>query len=223
VQRKITLSKGTFLWDAGDAARTIAVLEKGRLGVRVGDKLVGLIPPKTILGESALLTLDGGAQSRTAAIEALEDDTHVTEYPTMVFRQVFDAGNHGLAHLILLTLVGQACRNYLLIAAAHRERQVLGTLLQGQVRALGQTAGQIKEIRDFEEFLFTFKYLFHLRDESDAARARLVRHLAGESEAMIKASEMIRDILKGHDAAAYFDEVIAAEREKDKWLETKER
>ena len=32
--RKVTLSKGAFLWDAGDSARTLAVVEKGRLGVK---------------------------------------------------------------------------------------------------------------------------------------------------------------------------------------------
>jgi len=224
VQRKITLSKGTFLWDAGDSARTIAVLERGRLGVRVGEKLVGLIPPKTVLGESALLGLDGSTQKRTAAIEALEEDTLVTEYPVPVFRHVFDSGNHGLGHLILLTLIGHTCRNYLLITAAHRERAAVGALLQGEVRALGQLASQIKGITSWDDFFFTFQFLFHVRDHSDGVRARLVRHLSGESEALIKASEMIRDMLKGHDVAAYFDQVIADEREKDKWLEqSKER
>ena len=59
MQRKVTLGKGAYLWDAGDSARNLAVLESGRLGVRAEGKLIGLITPKMVLGESALLTLDG--------------------------------------------------------------------------------------------------------------------------------------------------------------------
>ena len=43
MQRKLTLSKGAFLWDAGDAARTFAVLEAGRLGVKTERGVVGAL------------------------------------------------------------------------------------------------------------------------------------------------------------------------------------
>ena len=221
MQRKVTLSKGAYLWDAGDAARNLAVLETGRLGVRAEGKPIGLITPKMVLGESALLTLDGSTQNRTAGVVALENDTTVSEYPAAMFRHTFDAGNHGVGHLILMTLIGQTCRNYMLIVAAHKERKGVSTLLRGEVQALGQTASEAKNIKQWDDFVFTFKYLFDLRDFSDRMRSKLVQHLAADSEPLVKASEMIKELLKGQGVAAYLEEFITAEREKDKWFEAR--
>jgi len=223
MQRKIALAKGAYLWDAGDAARNLAVLDKGRLGVRSDDKLIGIITPRMVLGESALLTLDGSSQQRTASVLALEEDTTVSEYPASMFRQTFDAGNHGVGHLILMTLIGQACRNDLLIVAAHKERKAISQLLTGEVRALGETAAEVRNINVWEDFLWTFRYLYHLRDHTDAMRSKLVMHLAPDSDALKRASEMMRDLVKGQDVASYLEEFIAAEREKDKWFEARGR
>lgn len=221
MQRKVTLAKGAYLWDAGDAARNLAVLETGRLGVRADGKLIGLITPKMVLGESALLTLDGSSHNRTASVVALENDTSVSEYPAAMFRNTFDAGNHSVGHLILMTLIGQTCRNYMLIVAAHKERQAVASLLKGEVQALGQTASEAKKIKTWDDFLWTFKYLFHLRDFSDRMRTELVQYLAGDSESLVKASEMMRELLKGQDVASFLEEFISAEREKDKWFEAR--
>jgi CRP-like cAMP-binding protein len=221
MQRKVTLAKGAFLWDAGDSARNLAVLESGRLGVKAEGKLIGLITPKMVLGESALLTLDGSAQNRTAAVVALENDTTVSEYPASMFRHTFDAGNHGVGHLILMTLIGQTCRNYMLIVAAHKERHAITLMLRGDVQALGQTASEAKKIKSWDDFIWSFKYLYHLRDYSDRMRTEHVQHLTGDSDSMIKASEMMRELLKGQDAAGYLEEFIVAEREKDKWFEAR--
>ena len=221
MQRKVTLAKGAYLWDAGDAARNLAVLETGRLGVRADGKLIGLITPKMVLGESALLTLDGSSHNRTASVVALENDTSVSEYPAAMFRNTFDAGNHSVGHLILMTLIGQTCRNYMLIVAAHKERQAVTSLLKGEVQALGQTASEAKKIKTWDDFLWSFKYLFHLRDFSDRMRTELVQYLSGDSDSMVKASEMMRELLKGQDVASFLEEFITAEREKDKWFEAR--
>lgn len=221
MQRKVTLGKGAYLWDAGDAARNLAVLETGRLGVRADGKLIGLITPKMVLGESALLTLDGSSHNRTASVVALENDTSVSEYPAAMFRNTFDAGNHSVGHLILMTLIGQTCRNYMLIVAAHKERQAVASLLKGEVQALGQTASEAKKIKTWDDFLWSFKYLFHLRDFSDRMRTELVQYLSGDSDSMVKASEMMRELLKGQDVASFLEEFITAEREKDKWFEAR--
>lgn len=221
MQRKVTLGKGAYLWDAGDSARNLAVLEAGRLGVRAEGKLIGLITPKMVLGESALLTLDGSSHNRTAAVVALENDTTVSEYPAAMFRHTFDAGNHSVGHLILMTLIGQTCRNFMLIVAAHKERHAVASLLKGEVTALGQTASEAKKIKTWDDFLWSFKYLFHLRDYSDRMRTEFVQYLAADSDALVKASEMMRDLLKGQDAAGYLEEFIIAERERDKWFEAR--
>jgi CRP-like cAMP-binding protein len=221
MQRKVTLGKGAYLWDAGDSARNLAVLETGRLGVRAEGKPIGLITPKMVLGESALLTLEGSSHNRTAAVVALENDTTVSEYPAAMFRHTFDAGNHAVGHLVLMTLIGQACRNYMLIAAAHKERQAVASLLKGEVQALGHTASEAKKIKSWDDFLWTFKYLYHVRDHTDAMRTELVQYLAGDSESLVKASEMMKELLKGQEVAAYLEEFIQAEREKDKWFEAR--
>jgi CRP-like cAMP-binding protein len=221
MQRKVSLSKGAYLWEGGDSARTLAVVDKGRLGVRAGEKLIGLALPKMVVGESALLVLDESPQQRTATVEALEDDTVVSEYPASMFRQTFDSGNHSVGHLILLTLIGQICRNHLLVVGAHRERLAVATLLKGEVRALGEMAATVKDITAWEEFFWTFRYLLHVRDHSDADRTRLVRHMADDSEALVRASEMMRDLIKGQDIVSYMEEFIAADRERDRWLERK--
>lgn len=221
MQRKVTLSKGAYLWDSGDTARTLAVVEKGRLGVRANDKLIGLLMPKMVVGEAALLTLGGESQVRTATVVALEDDTVVSEYPAAMFRQTFDTGNFSVGHLILLTLIGQTCRNHLLVISAHRDRAAVGMLLKGEVRALGEMAAQIKGIINWDEFIWTFRYLVAIRDHSDATRTRLVQHLADDSETLVRASDMMRDLLKGQDVVTYMEEFIAADRERDKWLEVR--
>ena len=44
MQRKVVaLDKDTVLWEAGDCARTIAVLEKGKLGAQTDDELIGIL------------------------------------------------------------------------------------------------------------------------------------------------------------------------------------
>jgi CRP-like cAMP-binding protein len=219
MQRKVTLSKGAYLWDSGDTARTLAVVEKGRLGVRANDKLIGLIMPKMVVGEAALLALDGEQQERTATVVALEDETVVSEYPASMFRQTFDTGNFSVGHLILLTLIGQTCRNHLLVISAHRDRAAVAALLKGEVRALGDMAGQVKAVITWDEFIWTFRYLVAIRDHSDATRTRLVQHLADDSEMLVRASDMMRDLLRGQDVVTYMEEFIAADRERDKWLE----
>jgi len=221
MQRKVTLGKGAYLWDMGDSARNLAVLESGRLGVRSEGKLIGLITPKMVLGESALLTLDGSAHNRTAAVVALENDTTVSEYPASMFRHTFDAGNHSVGHLILMTLIGQTCRNFMLIVAAHKERLAVASLLKGEVQALGQAAGEARNIKSWDDFIWTFKYLYHHRDHSDRMRTELVQYLASDSDALIKASEMMRELLKGQDVVNYLEEFITAERERDKWFEAR--
>ncbi len=221
MQRKITLSKGAYLWDAGDAARNLAVLDSGRLGVQADGKPIGLITPKMVLGESALLTLDGSSKNRTAAVIALDNDTQVSEYPASMFRHTFDAGNHSVGHLILMSLIGQICRNYMLIVAAHKERLAIAALLKGEVQALGQAASDAKGIKTWDDFLWTFKYLFHQRDHSDLMRGELVQYLASDSDSLVKASEMMKELLKGQDVVGYLDEFIQAERERDKWFEVR--
>ena len=221
--RKVTLAKGALLWDAGDGARTLAVVEKGRLAVRSDKGYLSLIGPKMILGEAALLTLDGESQTRTAAVEALEDDTAVVEYPASMVKDTFDAGTSTVGVHLLMTLVSQTCKNYLLIVSAHPKRTSTALLLKNQVQALSLAIPQLKAIAAWDEFFWTFKFLYTQRLESDRMRARLVGDVRGDSTVLAQASQMVQEFFKGQDIATYLDEYMAAEKEKQSWLEVERK
>ncbi len=215
--RKVTLSKGDFLWEAGDVARNIAVVDSGRLGVRSARGIVGIVTPKMVLGESALLMLGGEAQMRTAAVVALEDSS-VTEYSASLFQTTFDSGRHDVGQLILLSLIGQVCRNNLLVMASHGERLVVAALLKGQVQAMGETAAQCRQIKTWDHFMWTFNYLVRLRENSDRMRDELVTTQVAETEALAKASEMMKSLVQGQDIVPHIEALIAADKAKAEWF-----
>lgn len=215
--RKVTLSKGDFLWEAGDVARNIGIVESGKLGVRSSRGIVGIVAPKMVLGESALLMLDGQAQMRSAAVSALED-TVVVEYSATLFRQTFESGRFDVGHLILLSLIGQVCRNNLLVMAAHGEKLVVAALLRGQVQAMGETAVQCRGIKTWDHFSWTFNYLIRLRENSDRMRDELVTTQMAESEALTKASEMMKSLVQGKDIVPHIEALLDADRAKAEWF-----
>ena len=215
--RRVQLSKGDFLWEAGDVARNIGIVDSGKLGVRSGRGIVGIVAPKMVLGESALLMLDGQAQMRSAAVVALED-TVVTEYSASLFKQTFESGRNDVGHLILLSLIGQVCRNNLLVMAAHGEQLVVAALLRGQVQAMGDTAAQCRQIKTWDHFIWTFNYLIHLRENSDRMRDELVTTQVEETAALTKASEMMKSLVQGQDIVPHIEALIAADRAKAEWF-----
>ncbi len=85
--RKLTRARGDFLWESGDHARTIALVDKGKVGGHMGGRLVGVVYPRMVLGEGAILDAEGAPSPRTATVTALEDDTQVSEYPAAMVRQ----------------------------------------------------------------------------------------------------------------------------------------
>lgn len=215
--RRVTLSKGDFLWEAGDVARNIGIVETGKLGIRSGNGIVGIIAPKMVFGESALLKTDGKAHTRSAALVALED-TSVTEYSASLFQQTFESGRHDVGHLVLLSLIGQICRNNLLVMAAHGEKLVVAALLRSQVQAMGETAAQCRQVKDWDSFLWTFNYLIHLRANSDRMRDELVTTQMAETEALAKASEMMKSLVQGKDIVPHIEALINADKAKSEWF-----
>jgi len=215
--RRVTLSKGDFLWEAGDVARNIGIVETGKLGVRSARGIVGIITPKMVLGESSLQLLDGKPQTRSAAVVALEDTT-VTEYSASLFQQTFESGRHDVGHLVLLSLIGQVCRNNLLIMAAHGEKLVVAALLRGQVQAMGETAAQCRQIKSWDQFIWTFNYLIDLRSNSDRMRDDMLRTQVAETEALAKASEMMKSLVQGKDIVPHIEALIEADRAKADWF-----
>jgi hypothetical protein len=47
------LGKDAVLWEQGDVARDVAVVESGRLGIRTDSGIVGIALPRMVVGESA--------------------------------------------------------------------------------------------------------------------------------------------------------------------------
>jgi hypothetical protein len=215
--RKVTLSKGDFLWEAGDVARHIGIVESGKLGVKSSRGVVGIITPKMVLGESALLSKDDKPQLRSAALVALEDSA-VIEYSAALFKQTFEAGRFDVGHMILLSLIGQVCRNNLLVMAAHGEKLVVASLLRGQVQAMGETAVQCRQIKNWPDFTATFNYLIRLRESSDKMRDEQVTTQMAESEALGRASEMMKSLLQGKDIVPHIEALLDADKAKAEWF-----
>lgn len=216
--RKVTLWKGAALWDAGDTARTIAVLEKGTLGIRSGDQLVGVASGRTVLGESAIFRLRGDELKRSAGLFALEDDTQVTEYPVERVKQAIDGGKDQVGPLIVRTLVSQACRNLLIVITNHRTRDLIEGPLKSLMQSLIERGRGIEKVGTWDEFMVSFSFLHDLRDYTQHLRAELGGK-AQQAEASVKASDVVRDLFKGDDVAGYLEDLIKEERETDKWLD----
>ncbi|KAA0255338.1 cyclic nucleotide-binding domain-containing protein [Acidobacteria bacterium ACD] len=218
MERQVKLKKGAYLWEAGDAARTVAVLESGRLGVRNGDALVAVLSPRAVLGETAIFALDGIPQRRTAAIVALEDDTEVAEYAVGAVRDSFQSGKSLVAPLVLTTLVGQICRSALLILAANRGRAVVELPVKGLLLNLSQTAKLMREAASWDDFYFAFGFLATLRDFADRLRDSFGGDAPGQAEAVLRASVAVGGWFAEHGLEVYVEELVRAERERESWL-----
>ncbi len=216
--RKVTLSKGAALWELGDTARNVAVLEKGTLGVRTAQGLVGIASARTVLGEAAILSVSGETQKRSATLVALEDDTAITEYPAAMVKQGIDVAKDQVGRLIVTTLIGQACRNLLIVISTHKSRPLVEAPLKALMQSLLEQGRAVQPATDWQEFMTAFHFLSELRDYTLASREKLTGGL-GRAEVTVKASEVVKDLFKSADLAEYLQELMRDERETDEWLE----
>jgi CRP-like cAMP-binding protein len=219
MQRKmITLSKDAVLWHAGDGARELAVLEKGRLGARSERGLVGVIWPQMVLGESALLAREDAApEPRSISVVALEDDTRVDCYPAEAVRDAIVGGDDSLARTVLDTLVGQICRNLLLVLTVRKGEPYLDQPLSGLVHGVIEEAQRRAPIASWEAFVRTARFLSDLRDVSDRTLAVLGPEIASLDGQVESASKLLKEILQGREAPSGLSDFLAAEREKAAW------
>jgi CRP-like cAMP-binding protein len=219
MQRKVVLAKGASLWEAGDPARTLGVLESGRLGIRTARGLVGVASPKSVVGEGSLLALLGVDQPRSATLYALTDDTTVTEYPAAAVKQLIEGGNDVVASLVLGTLASQACRNLLIVASAHKGRHAIELPLRGLLQGLIQASRQLKGTIFWDEFLTSFSFLHELRDYSGLLRDRLPPESGSSIEDSVEASELVQALVDPK-AVADIESLLAQERESEALLKT---
>jgi CRP-like cAMP-binding protein len=217
MQDKVVLSQGALLWKAGDAARTLGVLERGRLGIRTSRGLVGVVSPKSVVGEGALFGLQGDDQRRSATLYALEDDTAVIEYPAEAAKQLIEGGDPVVASLILSTLLSQAARNLLIVAAAHKGRHAVETPLRGLLQGLLQASRRLKGATSWDEFLLSFGFLHELRDYTGVLRDRLPVEAGASIEDSIQASELVSALID-QDAVKDIESLLAQEKESEELM-----
>ncbi len=206
-----TLAAGAVLWKEGDPAPSFGVVDAGKVGVRSGRRLLGIVYPKMCLGESAILGLAGATVQRTASVFALEDGTAITEYPAAMVKETFGVG---VPRTVLRTLCGHSCRNALLLLAAHPDKPVVRDWVANLVMSLGRCEKQLKRITTWDEFIVAFQLLYTLREASDGMMATLFPGKSEVSEMLVRASASVREIFKAVDLATYVEQFLVAESER---------
>jgi hypothetical protein len=210
MQRRV-LSKGERLWAQGDPAATLAVVETGKLGVWNDARLIGILFPSMVLGESAILAMDGHTVPRRASVSALEDGTAVTEYAPSLVKDSFGAG---VPRLVLRMLCGQICRNALLLIAAHSDSSPVDSVLRALIEGVQRCERQVRDVEDWEHFMVAFRLLYHLRDASGTMLNELVPDGGAEeaSNTLMRASKTMKDLFKASDIESLLEDFLEAER-----------
>jgi len=216
-QKVVSLGKDALLWEEGDAARNVAVVEKGKLGARTADGLVGVLWPGMVVGENALFSAGDRPEQRTASIVALEDGTEVTEYAAARVRDALAEGDGSLAVSILTTLVGQLTRNLLMVVSSRRGYAYVDHPLTGLMRGVLDDARNAAPPRTWETFLATARFLHDLRDLSDRTLAALGPDPAQRAELVQNASGLLAELVEGGEVLPAVEDFLKAEQEKNEW------
>lgn len=216
MMKRSILSRNAVLWDQGDPATTIALLEQGRLGIYAEPGLIGVVLPKMTFGEAAILTLDGLTPKRTATVMALADDTVVIEYPAALVKQMVESHDDPLSRTILRTLIGQISRNCLLLMSANKDENVVRVPINGLLMGTVQSAGEISAMKTWGQFIEAFRYLSRVRDQVGELCREFVPPESVTSAHLEKVSASVKDMFGGEDVAQYLAESIRSEREREK-------
>lgn len=203
-----TLPRDGVLWWRGDAAQSVGVVERGRLGVRTEAGLLDVVPAGGVVGESALLDLGEKLPRRTADLVVLEDETVVVEYSLDELAEA-----PGVPQLVLRTLMAQTARNHLLVAAAQRTHALIGAAVDGLIDVLGECARRLPELSGPGQFYAAFRFLYRLREASDAQRRDL---LPGEQSEVVarQVLETGRHRMPDAGLAALLEACLRAEAER---------
>ncbi len=216
-QKTISLSRDAVLWEAGDNAREIAVVEAGRLGVRTEAGVVGIVLPKMVVGETALFGLEAKPLPRAATLFALEEETRVVASPAESYRSAFEGGDTAVVEPIVRTLAGQTCRNLLMVVSARSGDPYVHEPLVGLVRGIAQDVGRPLPARTWAAFMVTFSFLCDVRDMSDRILARLGPDPSQRLELIESASQALTRLAGSDDARPMIEAFLKAERERTEW------
>ncbi len=216
-EKHITLTKDAVLWETGDLARDVAVVTQGRLGVRTDSGVVGVVLPKMILGESALFESAPRLERRTATVFAIDDGTQVTAYAAADVRTRLEGGDDAIARLVLTTLLGQICRNFLMAISSRRDEPLFDAPLHRLIEGLLSDAGRLPHYTTWSRFMVAFTFLYDLRDLSDRVLGALGPDPSQRLEMVENASQALIRLGEGVDVLPVVNAFLEAERAKADW------
>jgi len=211
--KRTVLSRHAILWETGDPAHQIAILEQGRLGIQTEGGVAGVIHPKMVFGEAALFDFDGKQPRRTATLVALEDDTTVIEYPASLVKEMVEAGNHSIAKQVLKTLVGQICRHCLLLMSANKDTPVIRRTMNSLLTGTVQSASELESLSSWDDFLTAFRYLCRLRDSLGGLAAAHAPMESVGGETLERVASSLKEVFRGEDLTAYIEEFVRSEKD----------
>ena len=224
MQRKLTLAKNSYLWEEGDQARNIAIVEKGKLAVKTADGIVGVVLPKMVVGEGAINSGwdtgdegNGSGHRRAASAIAIEDETVVVEYAPSRIKEAFDNGQAAVGQQILVTLMGQASRNLLIVITSEDVHPLTVTPVKGLLNGMVKTLPELKLVGNWTSFLTSFHVLTSFRDASEHLRRTLISKIT--ADALDRATATMKEHFSGQDILPMLEEFFKAEQERAKWLE----
>ncbi|MBX7218790.1 MAG: cyclic nucleotide-binding domain-containing protein [Blastocatellia bacterium] len=220
MNRKLMLSKDALLWEAGDPARNIAIVDQGKLGVRTEKGIIGQVLPKMILGETAIFTLEGQSPRRTATVYALEDNTVVTEYSAVLVKQLFDSGDPSITPMIFNTIISQIGKHCVLIISANKNYTVIQTSMGELLKGIAQASRELPSIRTWDAFIRTFRFLCSIRDNLSGLSDGFLTNSSEKAALVDRASATAHELLSSHgDMVAALDGYLRAEKSLDDWFE----
>jgi hypothetical protein len=141
----------------------------------------------------------------------------VTEYPAGAVRETLESGEDRLSRPVLLTLIGQTCRNLLITLAYRAGHPLLEDPLRGVVAGIARNAATELHIRSWDRFAFTARFLYDLRDHSDRVLREVGPHASERAEMVELASGLLHEMLEGQDALPLVEDFLRAERERSEW------
>ena len=216
MQRKLTLSKNAYLWEEGDQARNIAVVEQGKLAVRSGDEVIGIVLPTMVVGEAAINS-NGDGSRRSASAIAIEDDTIVVEYAPARIKESYDNAETAVGQQILITLMGQTSRNLIMVITSEDVHPLTVAPVKGLLNGMVGSLDALQNVRDWKSFLTAFHVLTSFRDASEHLRRTLITKVT--ESVLERATATMKEHFSGSDILPTLEDFFRAEKERAEWLE----
>ena len=223
MQRRLTLSKNAYLWEEGDQARNIAVVEQGKLAVQSGNVVIGIVLPKMVVGEAAIngstvASENGNGSRRSASAIAIENDTVVVEYAPSRIKEAYDNAETAVGQQILITLMGQTSRNLTMVIASEDVHPLTVSPVKGLLNGMMGSLEPLQNVSDWNSFLTAFQVLTSFRDASEHLRRALITKVT--DDVLERATASMKEHFSGSDILPTLEEFFRAEKERAEWLET---